>query len=258
MKTQKILSANIKSASYAKNQVLQNVELEIASGELTCICGPNGSGKSTLLSALAAVTSDSLKIDGSVLLSGTDVSKLNIKDRAKKIAFMEQSANSIWNFNVLDFVMQGRFPYSKSGYYSEDDRKIARTYLSLLGIESFANRNVHELSGGEFQKVRIARALTQTPDFILLDEPAANLDFVYEPQLLAELKRIALENNIGVVITIHDVNTASHYADKLVLLSRSQSLIAGPVKEVLTVENLNKTFGVNFECKEIKYFQSSQ
>lgn len=252
------LSVQNLSSSYGSKTIFQNISFEVNSGELVCLCGPNGSGKSTLLISMVSQGDGSPGSTGSVKINEVELASLKNKSRAKLISFMEQSAPSAWDFTVSDFVLQGRFPYSVNGYYSSEDKQIAAEALSRLSISQFADRTIHSLSGGEFQKVRIARALAQSAPFILLDEPAANLDFVYEPQLMELLKNLAHENNIGIILSIHDVNLAARYADKLLMLPKNQSPVFGKPDDIMNIVNLEKTFGVPFECKEIKYFQSSQ
>ena len=162
---------------------------------------------------------------------------------------MQQTETSTWDFTVFDFVLQGRFAYSKNGWYSDEDEKIAKDSLQELGLSDFSTRTIHSLSGGEFQKVRIARALTQQPAFMLLDEPAANIDFVYEPKLLELLQSIAEKKNIGIILSIHDVNLASLYSKKMALLSpcsdrnsSSTNMLFGPTEEIFTKQNLSKAF----------------
>lgn len=253
-----LIAKNI-SAAYYKNQILRNVSIEIDCGEFICVCGPNGAGKSTLFSILAGLNNASLKItSGDILpsIDGIPVSKMKAKDRAKQIAFMSQSENSIWDFSVFDVVLTGRFPYTINGYYSKEDEEKALESLSEMNLLDFKDRSVHSLSGGEFQKVRIARALCQNPKFIILDEPGSSLDFVYEPSLMKNLKNIGKKRNIGIILSIHDVNLGVKFADKVLLLSSSGNGIFGKTEEVVNIENLQKTYGVDFICKEVNYFQS--
>lgn len=249
------------SAGYDSKLVLNNISFSLFSGDFIPLCGPNGSGKSTLLSVLASLAEKSLKIQtGTVLISKDEnephnlipLSSLPQKERAKKIAYMQQTETSTWDFTVFDFVLQGRFAYSKNGWYSDEDEKIAQESLQELGLATFSPRTIHSLSGGEFQKVRIARALTQQPAFMLLDEPAANIDFVYEPKLLDFLKALAERKNIGIILSIHDVNLAALYAKKIALLSpcsdsdsASSNLLFGLTEEIFTEENLSKAFNTN-------------
>lgn len=235
------------SAGVSGKSILKNVSFEIGRGEVVALCGKNGAGKSTLLSIMAGVSGAELNVGGEVLLDGKKITDYKRKDLAKKLAFMEQAEYSTWDFLVEDFVLQGRFAYSKNGYYSDGDYEVVRKVMEDVGILEFAGRTVHTLSGGEFQKVRIARSLAQEPEFMLLDEPAANLDFVYEPQLMELLVKIAEEKKIGIVLSMHDVNMAGNYCSKMILLPPASPVIFGNVKEVLTLENLKTTFGVEFE-----------
>lgn len=235
------------SAQYSQNlPVLAEVSFSVQAGQLVALCGRNGCGKSTLLSVMAGVSDLGLRVSGAVRLDGREVSAFKRRELAQNIAYMEQTEYSTWNFLVRDYVLQGRFAYSKNGYYSDADDKICLEAISEVGIENLAGRNVHELSGGEFQKVRIARALAQQPKFMLLDEPAANLDFVYEPQLMQMLKDFCISKNIGIILSMHDVNLAARYADKMIFMPPAASVIFGAPSDLLNGENLKKTFGVDF------------
>ena len=130
--------------------------------------------------------------------------------------------------------------------------------LADLNLTQFSLRNIHSLSGGEFQKVRLARALAQTPRFLLLDEPAANLDYVYEPHLMALLRDTAHSKNLGVLAAVHDINLAARFADRIILLPPKKSVLSGTPSDIMNTDNLKYTFGVDFECREIKSFQSLQ
>ena len=170
---------------------------------------------------------------------------------------MQQNEYSIWDFSVSDFILQGRFPYSKNGIYSKNDYSIVNSVINELCLNKLKDRNVHSLSGGEMQKVKIARALAQEPLFLILDEPSSSLDIVFEPKLLKLLKDLTKTKNIGVLISIHDINITSDVADKICLLSKD-GMISGSYNEVINTENLKKTFGEEFQCKERKYFQLLQ
>jgi len=252
-------------AYYGNKPVLKNLSVEIKAGQLTCLCGPNGSGKSTLLSVLAGAREPQLKVVGGVnnkglreekALNALELKKLSRKKASRLVSFMQQGETSTWDFSVKELVLQGRFCHTKSGSYTKADEELALRALQELNIEELAERKVHSLSGGEFQKVRIARALCQGARFILLDEPAANLDFVYEPWLLRKLKELAQAQEIGILVSIHDVNQAAAYADRLILLPLLQQVICGTIQEVLTLDNLKKTYGMEFECQKVNYFQS--
>lgn len=235
--------------------VLKNISLTIPTGELTCLCGPNGCGKSTLLSILAGVPEQNLCVFRKP--GDLDLSKLPRKKAAQLVSFMQQQEYSTWDFSVRELVLQGRFCHTKNGFYTAADEQLADQALAELQISDLAQRPVHSLSGGEFQKARIARAICQQSQFILLDEPAANLDFVYEPWLMKKLYKLAHEKGLGILLSIHDVNLAATYADNLVLLPLLQSPICGKINDTLTKENLKLTYGMEFECQKVNYFQSS-
>lgn len=233
------------TAAY-NSPVLAGVTVTLQTGSLVVLCGRNGCGKSTLLSVMAGVPDAALKVSGAVTLNDREIKNYKRRELARYVAYMEQTEYSTWNFKVSDYVLQGRYAHSKNGYYTQADHEICSAALQETGIASLAQRNVHELSGGEFQKVRIARALAQQPQFMLLDEPAANLDFVYEPQLMQQLKDITARKNIGIILSMHDVNLAARYADIIIFMPPAAPVISGTPQTVLNEENLNKTFGVEF------------
>jgi len=242
------------SASYKNKPILNGVSIELFGGELVCLCGPNGCGKSTMMSILTGLSGKSLvvKCDENPQILTENGEKIEIFNQkpavlAQKIAFMQQNEYSVWDFSVKDYVLCGRYAYSNGGNYQPVDYKKVEEILAELELSNFAERNVHSLSGGEFQKVRLARALVQEPDFLILDEPANNLDFVYEPKLMDLLKSLCAGKGIGVFLTIHDVNLAARYADRIILLPPAKSEICGTVGEVFTAENLAKTFGVELQ-----------
>ena len=271
------------TASYNSGQVLNQVCVELHKGEFVCLCGPNGSGKSTLLTAMAGTAGKELKTTGQIILTtqaaanaiaatnatatnataanataatnapvqtdSISLSTLSRKQLAQSISFMSQDEFSTWDFTVFDIVLSGRYAFTKNGYYTKYDRELAQKALEETGLAAFANRSVHQLSGGEFQKVRIARSICQTPEFMLLDEPASSLDFVYEPDLLSLLVKQAHTKNTGVLITIHDINLAARFADRIILLPPHCPAINGSLEQVFTSENLSLTFG-----KELKTY----
>ena len=282
------------SASYGNKIVLSDLNFSLRQGEFVCLCGPNGAGKSTLLSVMAGVADAGLKVTGAVKVvsirptgysttgaSETMVVECDAKWRVSKpprhelarlIAYMQQNEYSEWNFLVHDYVLQGRYAYTKRSLfcagpanYTAADYEVVDGVLDELGLSDFSNRYIHELSGGEFQKIRLARALAQTPNFLLLDEPAANLDYVFEPHLMQLLADTAHNKNLGILAAVHDINLAARFADKILLLPPAgktahtkKSVLYGTPSDIMTIDNLKYTFGVDFECKEIKSFQSLQ
>lgn len=230
--------------SYGNKPILNGASLMIDRGQFTILSGPNGSGKSTLLNYIHEKSMPELK---------------DPKIRAAKIAYLYQNEYSAWNYRVRDFVLLGRYCHTNySGFYVKNDYMVTDEVIEQVQIENLKNCFIHELSGGEFQKVRIARCLAQKTDFLLLDEPVANLDFGYQKELLDLMKNISREQNMGICATIHDINTAAIYADTLVLLPKLSPSIMGTVDEVLTSENLQKTYGVNVHLYEHPVYKVKQ
>ncbi|MBQ5470967.1 MAG: ABC transporter ATP-binding protein [Treponema sp.] len=246
-----ILECQNLSASYGSKQILKDINLSINQGDFICLCGKNGSGKSTLLKLLSGTYSSDLSITQGTVSPQFKKPALN----AQNIAYMPQSEHPAWACTVMDSILQGRYCWSK-GLYSAQDKAIAQEAADTLHITPLLNRNIFSLSGGEFQKVRIARALCQTPKFLLLDEPCANLDFTAEEELLKLLKD--LSSKMGILISIHNVNTAAIFAQTLCLLPQEQSLIFGLASQVLTLQNLSKTFDTPLELYEHPVYKVPQ
>ncbi len=219
------------SFEYSKNKkVLSDISFSLEPGDFVCLCGPNGAGKSTLLHALA----DSAEIK-------------NVKERAKKISFLTQNENALWDYTVFDTVLSGRFCYTgKLGNYTREDFKIAEEVIKNFGLEALSEKSVHQISGGEFQKVRLARSFAQGSGFLLLDEPLSSLDFVSSESLMNLLKEKCFEQNKAVLVSIHDINMAARFADKVLLLGKCQNekqlFFQGSVQDVLTSENLSAVY----------------
>jgi ABC-type cobalamin/Fe3+-siderophores transport system ATPase subunit len=243
------LSVQNLCASYNGTRILSGLSLTVHSAEIVCLSGPNGSGKSTLLSLMSGIIPDSLQINSADLMpsfDGIPVASLRRKDAALHIAYMIQSEQSAWNYTARDIVLTGRYAHTINGIYSPHDHDVTDGVIKSMGIEVLSERRVFSLSGGESHKIRIARALAQEPEMILLDEPVANLDFGYQAELLTLIKKLAHERNLGVLVSIHDLNTAARFADRIALLPRGGACITGTAEEVLTVENLTKVYGSKF------------
>lgn len=243
------------SAWYGKRQILSDISLTLQPGDFICLSGPNGCGKSTLMTVLAALCRHKLTATGSVRLAGQDVRQLKPKERAAGLSYMSQAESSLWNFSVLDVILTGRYCHTGfTGFYSKDDYLLAEESAAKLQLTSLLHRKVHQLSGGEFQRVRIARSLCQNPKVMLLDEPAANLDLSLRHDLLQLTKELACQQGTAVLMSIHDLNLAAAFADTLALLrplsaappSPTPQLLLGSPQEVMTAENLRLVYGRRF------------
>lgn len=246
--TKVLLSANELSASYGKTEVLHSVNAQFEAGEFVCVLGQNGSGKSTFLTLLSGLEVPSLKVNGGeCLLSGKPVREYSTKERAELITFLPQNESYTWNYSVLEAVRMGRYARSTGLVtYTEEDDRCAREALSMAGIAHLEQRYIFELSGGEMQSVLIARALAQNTQIMLLDEPFTFLDVGKSDSLIRQLKSICKKQNKCLLMSIHDINLAPLYADRILLFSEGKLLADGKVSEVFTAENLGKAYGLNF------------
>ncbi len=239
-------------AFYGKNQILKDINLVVESGVCLCLSGPNGSGKSTLLSLLTGTNPKTLSYTGKILLDNAPVHSMKTKDLAKKIAFMSQSESVPWNFSCFDVILSGRFAHTNfTGIYSQQDKQIALAAAEEVKATHLLQRKIHTLSGGEFQRVRIARTFAQQPKMLVLDEPMASLDFDISFSLFKLTKKLAKDKGIGVLVSIHDINLASVFADKMALLSPcsrnlKNQLHSGTPGQILTPETLNSVYGNEF------------
>jgi iron complex transport system ATP-binding protein len=234
------LTINKLSFNYGTFQVLKGVELEMELGEMLSIVGPNGSGKSTLLRCINRILKPK---QDTVLIDGKDASRVSIKELSKIMGYVPQSSTSTFPFTVFDVVLMGRAPYI-SWNLSERDTEIVAEMLDFLGIGDLAMRHYNELSGGEQQKVIIARALAQQPQILLLDEPTSSLDIKHQMEILCILKSLAQSKERLVIVSMHDLNLASRFSDSMVMLKQGCIYAVGTPEDVLTEKNIEAVYGI--------------
>ncbi|MEM1574102.1 MAG: ABC transporter ATP-binding protein [Candidatus Methanomethylicaceae archaeon] len=227
---------------YNSYRALDGVSFTLKSSEFLGIVGPNGSGKSTLLKCINKILSPK---QGKILLDGREIHKMQRNEIAKIFSYVPQSSHLGFSKpTVFDVVLMGRRPYIDWKYSQEDVEKVWEI-LSKLKIIDFAMRRFDELSGGEQQKVLIARALAQEAKILLLDEPTSNLDIRHQIEVMDLLKEIISNNGKSVIVALHDLNLASMYCDKILMMKKGRIFAAGTPIDVFTPENIKKTFGVN-------------
>lgn len=215
---------------------------EINEGDFISIIGPNGSGKSTLLKILARILAFK---KGIIKLGGVELPEISIKEYAKQVAYVPQSAHSLFSFSVYEIVMMGRTPYlGLMGFENEDDKKIVDEALELMEITHLKNKGINEISGGEAQRVIIARALAQKAKLILLDEPNSHLDIEHQLSIFNLLTTLNKEQNITFVSVSHDLNLVGIYSKDVVFVQNGKITLHGKKHEVLTEENINKVFRI--------------
>ncbi len=230
--------------SRTSRKILEDISFDMQNNQCTAILGNNGAGKSTLLKCIDRICPAQ---KGVVLVDGENVYKMDNNQIAQTIAYVPQHNKSL-NMTVFDAIMLGRKPYIKWDSTSKD-RQIVCDIMEKMKLEDFALRNVAELSGGEAQKVMLARALAQEPDLLLLDEPTSNLDPRNQHEVLKTVKIIAKEHNTCVAIILHDLNLAIRYCERFVLLKDSQVFSYGGL-ETMTPENIEEVYQVHVHIIE--------
>ncbi len=213
--------------------------------EMVAILGPNASGKSTVLKLLAGIVKP---LSGRVQVDGVEVSQLDPRVRAQGIAFVQQESPLLFPLRVWEFVLQGRYPYGRRlRFESEQDLLMAGNALAQVGADVLRDRWMDQLSGGEKQRVILARALAQQPAMLLLDEPTQHLDIGGKVELLRRLRRLADENRFTVVVVTHELNLAAEFSDRIVLLHRGKCVRVGPPSEVYRRDLLEQVFDAPLE-----------
>lgn len=236
---------------YRKELVLKGLSFNIEKGNFISIIGPNGSGKSTLLKTLNQLYSPSA---GSILIDGTNINILKKKELARKIALVPQDTLIDYDFTVEDIVLMGRHPYKgRFQKENEKDYKIVNEVLKMTNTFHLKDRIITEISGGERQRVIIAKALAQKPSIILLDEPTSHLDINHQIEILNLLKRLNEEMGTTIVIVIHDVNLASRYSNEIIMLNEGEILEMGSPEKVITKKNIEIAYDLKVEIEKNKY-----
>jgi len=228
--------------NYGETNVLRNISLAIHPGEVVGVVGPNGVGKSTLVNAFSGVHRPHA---GNVLLHDRDVYRLSPELRAREIAVVAQASAVPQAFTALEVVLMGRTPYlGWLGKEKAADYALALQGLQRTGTAELAQRRMGEMSGGERQRVFIARALAQTPSVLLLDEPTAHLDLRHQDEVLKLVRSLALQEHLAVLLCLHDLNLVSRFTDRVALLSDGAIRRLGNPAEVLQPDILAEVYGL--------------
>lgn len=231
------------SCGYGNNRILRDIRMELNKGEVVSIVGPNGAGKSTLLKSLAAIIPPPPR---TIWIGGKDMRMLKPAALAKTQAYVPQQASFGFPLTVMDTVLLGRKPYIRWGI-APNDLQTVEALLTELHLEAFAGRYIDELSGGERQKVIIARALAQQPEVLLLDEPTSALDIRHQLEVLELVRVLAKRSQLLVVLVLHDLELAARYSDTVYLLQNGQIYDSGCPDDVFTQPNMEAVYGVRME-----------
>ena len=228
------------SVSYGQRAILHSINLDVMSGEVVALIGPNGAGKSTLIRAVSGVIPIR---SGNVHTNGDHFNTLSPIQRARYIATVPQAVMLPPAYTVCETVLFGRTPYLNFlGQFSKKDEERAHFALERVHALDLLERRVGELSGGEQQRVLLARALCQSTPILLLDEPTAHLDLQYQVSLLELVHELAHKDNLAVLIALHDLNLAARYADRVALMVAGQLQAVGKPREVLQSEVISRAY----------------
>jgi iron complex transport system ATP-binding protein len=253
------------SAGYNGIDVISNINLEVSARENLCIIGPNGCGKTTLIKTIAGI----IPHKGTIEIDGTDISSMKRTDVAKKIAVMSQISNIYFSYTVYETVLLGRYLHMKNRAFKEPtakDRDYTYKCLKAVDLISIKDKQISTLSGGQLQRVYLARTLAQEPSIILLDEPTNHLDLKNQAELVDFLKGWSKEENHTVIGVLHDLNLAMKLADNVLLLDKGKVAAYGKTEDVISSNVINKVYDmdvknymvdslsqwVNFEEKPVK------
>jgi iron complex transport system ATP-binding protein len=225
--------------------IVKQVSFNINRGENLCIVGPNGCGKSTLLKAI----SNLISFNGEIKLDGKNINALKRKELATKIALMTQSSNIQFPYTIFETVALGRYAHLNSIFsrLSKKDEEVINESLKMVGLLDIKDKLISELSGGQLQRVFLARAFSQDPEVILLDEPTNHLDLRCQIEILDYLKSWAKEKNKIVIAVLHDLNLVQNYGDRVLMLNDGVIKGNGNTKEVLNSDDLEEVYGIDIK-----------
>jgi len=231
------------SVGYNGKPVLENINLTFDRPQLVSILGPNGVGKSTLVQCIDNILQP---ISGRMLLNGKEIKEYDPKELATMIGYVPCTSTTSFPMSVADTVLIGRYPRSGRNR-TERDLRIVHSALKLMGIEDLALRNFNELSAGQHQKVVLARGLVQETEILILDEPTSNLDVKHQIGVSKLLRLLAHKKNLLVIMISHDLNIASKFSDRIILLGKGSVYADGTPTEVLTRDNIRDIYDLDTE-----------
>lgn len=242
-----ILRAENLSAGYENDYVIKNISFAMNRGDFLTIMGPNGSGKSTLIKALQGLLRN---VSGRIVVGAQDLSELKPNQAAKKIAYVPQTSDSSFEFSVLEIVMMGRYIHQRRwGRTSDSDLQAIREVMTLAEIDDLGHKKMAHLSGGEKQRVLIARALAQDAPLLFLDEPSSHLDINYQVEIYKILKRLQVEKGKTILSAEHNINLAIPYSQRILLLKGGRIHAIGPPDRLVTQENIRDVFQAEVDIR---------
>lgn len=230
---------------YDGKDVIKDFNIDITRGQNVSIVGPNGCGKSTLLKAMVSL----IDYKGNIFLDGKEVKSIKRKELAKKVALMSQNSQIYFPYTVYETVALGRYAHIDGVFarLSKRDEEIILNCLSNVGILDLKDKLINELSGGQLQRVYLARVFAQEPDIILLDEPTNHLDLKCQIEILEHINKWTKENQKTVIGVLHDLNLVQMFSDDVIMLSEGYIVSKGKTKDVLSEDKLEEVYGLNIK-----------
>lgn len=236
-----MLQVDALSFGYKKRTILTDISLTVHKGEMVSIAGPNGTGKTTLIKCLAGIQKPSR---GTILINGKDAFGMHRRDHARCVGYVPQSSPSKFPITVFEAVLMGRRPYITWKPTQTDFEKTARV-IESMNLKDIALRDFDKLSGGQKQKVLLARAISQETDVLLLDEPTSSLDLKHQLEVLEMISSLVKTNQVAAILAMHDLNLASRFSHRVVMMKEGQILCSGTPGEVMTPKNISTVYGVH-------------
>lgn len=232
------------SAGYNGIDVISGISFSVQDGDNLCIVGPNGCGKTTLIKAISGL----IKSKGLISIDGKDTSKMNQTEIGKNIAVMSQISSVYFSYTVYETVLLGRYIHMKGSAFKNPsiyDKEYAEKCLKAVGLSNYKDRQINTLSGGQLQRVYLARTLAQEPRVILLDEPTNHLDLKHQAGLIDFLKEWSSKNNHSVIGVLHDINLAMRLADNVLVLKDGNTYAYGKANDVISSDLLNRVYDMD-------------
>ncbi len=237
-----MIEINNITLAYQEKKVIENLSIDFLEGEFCALLGPNGAGKSTLLKAMIGFIEP---LTGEIKIKGTSIKKWNRQELAKQIAIIPQDFQLQFDYTVQELVMMGRFPYL--GYwqnYSKNDRIVVDDILKQLDLLRLKKEQYSQLSGGERRRVSIARALAQETEILLMDEAFANLDINHQLEIMQLLSKINSEQNKLIILVSHNINLASEYCHRIVMLKKGKVIADGAPRTIINQKMIKDLYEV--------------
>ncbi len=232
-------------SGYNGIDVIKDISINVNKGESLFIIGPNGCGKSTFLKSIANI----IEYRGSIEIENKEISSFKRKDLAKKVGLMSQISEIYFPYTIYDTVSLGRYPYTKGMFdkLSKGDHEIIMDSIAKVGLTEYKDKMITELSGGQLQRVFLAKLFAQNPDIILLDEPTNHLDFKYQIELLEYVRQWSISNNKIVIGVLHDLNLVHNFADSVILLDKGMVISAGKPSKVLNNDIIKDVYDIDIK-----------